>query len=501
MLILFVDFQIIVICSRIVVSEDLLLNNDDGETVQALCVGEAGCGKTTLAKRLTWLWANGQQSSPFWAKLKMVIFVASENEDEDFQKTLRNSIPGKQAYKDSALDLLKDEPEAVLVVVEAFEEFQNPCVIRETQQKIRDGATNVFLTVRKDHPCITAKFEFLFNHHYQIGGFVPKEAAHFIQRFLGDIECQYNVQEFLQAIDGKPQFETNPLNLTLACQLYAEGELKSSDMDTLTEVKLYAMRESRIVERECEKQHVSNDDVPSEIQKVQNLALYCLLKRNHRCTKTDLKHFKINQDSFILILLKKDKTSSAAHGKQEHWIWPHSRLLEFDAITALSKMYELQNSLWLYWIANRPDLNEAAQLLAAILGTSGSFEAVKHLTVSSIILQSKAKCMMSTDQQAMVSHACHIVTTLKDIIESTMTAETCFTDGEHMPQKSHNDIPDLGTLIKCCGSPYNNNISLFLHVQECWHLGLKEAVDDGFVSSSNALLLPGVDRLENILVR
>ena len=498
MLILFVDFQIIVICSRIVVSEDLLLNNDDGETVQALCVGEAGSGKTTLAKRLTWLWANGQQSSPFWAKLKMVIFVPSENEDEDFQQTLRNSIPGKDAYKDSAMDLLKDEPESVLVIVEAFEEFQNPRVIKETQQMIRNGATNVLLTVRKDHPCITAKFVPLFTQLYQIDGFIPKEAASFAHKFLADIECQHNVQEFLKAIDGKPQFETSPLNLTLACQLYAEGELKSSDMDTLTEVKLYAMRESRMVERECEKQQATTEDVPSEIQKVHNLALYCLLKRNIRCTKTDLENFKIKDDSPVMVLLEKRKTSSAAHGHQENWTWYHSRLLEFDGAMALSTIQDFKDSAWIYWLANRPDLNQAAQMLTVMLASTKSYDAIKHLTISSIILQSRAKCTASPKQTSTNSHPCDQIRTVKHTVKSEMLDKACFNEGKCEILTTNIKMPDLETLNKCCGSLYGGNVSLFLHVKDCWRLGLSNEQHWDFVLSHNALLLPAVDKYVNL---
>ena len=487
----------IVICSSIVVSEDLVLNNGTGETVQALCVGEAGCGKTTLAKRLTWLWAKGQQSSPFWEQIKMVIFVASENEDVDFHQTLRNSIPGKEAYKDSAMDLMKDEPESVLVIVEAFEEFQNNCIIKGIQQMIRNGATNMLLTVRKDHPCITAKFLPLFTQLYQIEGFIPKEAASFVQRFLTDIGCQYDVQEFLQAIDGKAQFETNPLNLTLACQLYAEGELKTSDMETLTEVKLYAMREARLIERECEKQQVGTEDVHSEIQKVQNLALYCLFKRKMHCLKSELENFKIEHDSPVMVLLEKRKTSSAAHGHQENWTWAHSRLLEFDGAMALSNIQDFKDSLWLHWLANRPDLNQTAQMLTVLLVSNESYNVIKHLTIASIILQSRAECTASPEQTTTDSHPCHQIKAIKHSLKSEMTDEVCFSKGKCKPLTTNIEMPDLETLQKCCGSLYAGNVSLFLHVQHCWQLGLSKELHKDFVLSYNALLLPAVDTYVN----
>ena len=474
------------------------MSNNDGEPVQALCVGEAGSGKSTLVKRLVWLWASGNTSSYFWSKIKAVLFVTSEDENETLEETIRACIPGKDAYKDSVMDLLKDEPEAVLVIVEAFEDFQNPCVIKETEKMIRSGATNVFMTVRKDNPKLTRKYMSMFNQVYEVKGFLPEHGGSYAEKLLNEMDCQLSVKAFLEAISGKPQFETNPLNLTLACQLYSDDELKSSDMETLTEVNLYSMREDRMVEREYEKQQVSDDLRLCEIRKIHNLALYCLLKKNLQCTKPELEAFNIEKGSPALILLEKHTRSSTKHGNNEFWSWPHSRLLEFDAVMALSNI-DLKNSIWLLWIASKPDLNQAAQILTAILCTDNKLGTLKTLTTATIILQSKANCSATSEQKGNSVHSCDWITTVKEKIQYTMTLETCFRGGQCEPLKTDIDIPSLEPFTNCCGSLYNGNASLFQHVQDCWRLGLLGSNHEDFITSCNSILLPAVDMYEQLM--
>ena len=474
-------------------SEGSILENNTDRPVQALCVGEAGSGKTTLAKRLAWLWASRHVSSYFWSRIKAVIFVTSEDEGDNLHATLQNSIPGKKAYKESIMDLMKDEPEAVLVILEAFEDFQYSCVIEEAKKMIKDRATNVFMTMRKGHPKATQKFMSMFNQLYEANGFTPEEGANYARKQLVELGSQHGVTEFLEAMQGKPQFETNPLNLTLACQLYGEGELQSSDMETLTEVNLYSMREDRMVERECEKQQISESNGHVEIKKVQNLALYCLLNGNQHLTKPELETFKVEQTSPAMILLQKQKKSSVKYGNKEYWVWPHSRLCEFDAMVALSTMQLFQNSLWLYWLANRPDLNKAGQLLSVILGAAGKYEEVKTLTTATILLQSRAKCA-GTNLGEKCEHLCQWTAFITELIQSKMKVKECFTKGEYQLQQTSLSVPSLESVSKCCGSLYNGSVSLFRHVQECWKLGLSGETGGEYVQTCNDALLPAIDR-------
>ena len=456
---------------------------------QVICIGNAGAGKTTLAKRLAWLWANDKCSNSFWTKIKAIIFATSKEEDKDLEKTLRNSVKGSKAHKNAILNLMTEEPESVLVVIEAFDEFKETTVIKQTEQMIKDQAVNILLTMRKDHPRTTAAFVSLFNKHIEVNGFTPEDGALNTEKLLKALNCKTGIQEFLIAIAGKPEFETNPLNLMLACQLYAEGDLKTTDIDTLTEINLYSMRESRMVERECVR-HDRGNVQAEEVIKVQRLAFYTLLKNISKVRKSDLDNLHIDQDSPCLILMNKHEQFTAKHGHEEWWEWPHSRLREFDAAMALTTITTSADRNWFYWIASKPELNPVAELAVAELCNTGRYQEVKVLTSATLGLQRKVKCKATSENQI---HSCHWIVETIDMISKTCNIDTYLTY-EDAKERTVIEMPDIKAITQCCGSSFLDNVSLFQHIRKCWQLGLQNKDYKEHVSNLQHLLLPAKDR-------
>ena len=474
---------------------------DDNEQQQVLCTGEAGAGKTTLSNRLASLWAGGK----LWKSLRTIIFVTATDEEDNLTQTMRNAIPGKKAYKDLMMDLYTDEPESVLVIIEALDQFQNPAVIKAVIQMLKDKATNVLLTIRKGSPLTTSDFQSLFNHKIEVAGFRPEEQDTFTRKFLKQMQ-QYNgvngpertkksfdndgkidMDQFLKAIKNKPKIGSNPLNLSLACLLYSEGELDVSALDELTEVSLYRMREDRMVEREG-----SGKSRKEELKKLHSLALYLLLTNKTTCSDEELACFKIESQSPVLVLLDRQTYWTARHGQQESWSWPHSRLFEFDAAMGLAGMKDFKDTLWLYWLASKPDLNHVARLVTAVLSHDTNYEDLMILTTATAILQSKAKCSANSESLQSERHRCAWIKRVKTLI-NTMNPGTCFSHGEVVLKYDTIELPDLSLLCECRGSLFNGNVSLFKHVLECWRLGCLHENNAEYIEHSQSVLLPASD--------
>ena len=472
---------------------------------QVLCTGDAGAGKTTLSERLASLWAGGKLSTPFWDSLKTIIFVTATDEEDNLTQTMRNAIPGKKAYKDLMMDLYTDEPESVLVIIEALDQFQNPAVIKAVIQMLKDKATNVLLTIRKGSPLTTSDFLSLFNHQFEVAGFRPEEQDTYTRKFLKQMQLyngvngsdrikesldndnKIDIDQFLKAIKNKHKISSNPLNLSLACLLYSEGELDISDLDELTEVSLYRMREDRMVEREG-----SGKSRKKELKKLHSLALYLLMMNKTTCSDEELACFKIEPQSPVLVLLDRQTYWTARHGQLESWSWPHSRLFEFDAAMGLAGMKDFKDTHWLYWIASKPELNHVAKLVAAVLSHDTNYEDLIVLTSATIILQSKAKCLASSESLQSERHPCAWTTCAMTLVDS-MNPESCFSHGEVVLKHGAIELPDLSLLCECRGSLFNGNVSLFKHVQECWRLGCLHVNNAEYIGHSQAVLLPASD--------
>ena len=487
-----------------ITESDIMETDVDGQ-LHVLCTGEAGAGKTTLSKRLASLWARGELSTSFWDSLKTIIFVSSTDEGDDLTQTMRNAIPGKKAYKDLMMDLYTDEPESVLVIIEALDQFQNPAVIKAVIQMLKDKATNIFLTIRKGSPLTSTDFRSFFNHQIEVDGFRPGEQHNYTRKFLKQIE-QYNsvngsertkgsldndknsnIDQFLKAIKNKPKISSNPLNLSLACLLHSEGELEISALDELTEVSLYRMREDRMVDREC-----PGKSRKKEVEKLHSLALYLLLTNKTACSEDELTCFNIQPQSPVLVLLNKQTRLTARHGHLESWSWPHIRLFEFDAAMGLAGMKDFKDTQWLYWLASKPELNHVAKLVAAVLSHDTNYEDLIVLTSATVILQSKAKCLASSDPLQSEKHPCAWTTCAMTLID-TMNPETCFSHGEIVLKYGTIELPDLSLLCECRGSLFNGNVSLFKHVQECWRLGCLHLNNAKHIRHSQSVLLPACD--------
>ena len=476
----------------------------DGQ-LRVLCTGEAGAGKTTLSKRLASLWAGGKLSTPFWDSLKTIIFVTATDEEDNLTQTMRNAIPGKKAYKDLMMDLYTDEPESVLVIIEALNQFQNPAVIKAVIQMLKDKAANILLTKRKGSPLTTSDFLSLFNHQIEVAGFHPEEQDTFTRKFLKKIQ-KYNgvngsemtkesldtdnnidMDHFFKAIKNKAKIGSNPLNLSLACLLYSEGELDISALAELTEVSLYRMREDRMVEREG-----TGKSIKKELKKLHSLALYLLLTNKTTCSNEELTRFKIEPQSPVLVLLDRQTNFTTRHGQVEMWSWPHSRLFEFDAAMGTASIKDFKDTQWLYWLASKPELNHVAKLVAGILSHETNYEDLIALTSATVILQSKTECLASSDSLQSETHQCAWTTCVMTLID-TMNPETCFSNGETILKYSTIELPNLSLLCECRGSLFNGNVSLFKHVQECWRLGCLHVNNAEHIEHSQSVLLPACD--------
>ena len=478
---------------------------DTNGTNQVLCTGEAGSGKTTLSKRLAWLWATGRCSNIFWTHIKAVIFISPKEEEDNLQQTMRNAIPGKKAYKDLMMDLYVDEPEALVVIVEGFNEFQNQDVIKGVIQMLKDQATNVFLTIRTDSPQLNPDFIGLFNRSVEVKGFGLSQSAIFVRKVAGNnrsliqneeriMENEQETEEFVKAIEDKLNIFSSPLNLSLACLLYSEGELKPSDMPELTEVSLYMMREYRMVERECLKGNLNpRMDSEAEIDKVHKLAVYLQLTNKVMCSKNDLNNFGISLESPVMVLLQRKSNFTAKHGNTKSWAWPHSRLYEFDVAMGLAGLEGFSNSQWMYWLASNSHLNSVAKLVVALLGTSKRYEEIKALTTATILLQNKTKCSDESHLVESNEHPCIVVQTFR-MNHEEMYSDKCFSNGQFIMEHLELDLPTLASVYNCIGSPFNNNFSLFKHVQECWELGCLCRKDKDYIKLCQTSLLPAVDR-------
>ena len=487
-----------------ITESDIMEKDVDGH-LQVLCTGEAGAGKTTLSKRLAALWASGKLSTPFWDSLKTIIFVSSTDEGDDLTQTMRNAIPGKKAYKDLMMDLYTDEPESVLVIIEALDQFQNPAVIKAMIQMLKDKATNILLTIRKGSPLITSDFQSLFNHQIEVAGFHPEEQDTYTRKFLKQIR-EYNgingsemtkesldndnnidMDHFFKVIKNKAKICSNPLNLSLACLLYSEGELDISALDELTEVSLYMMREDRMVERDC-----PGKSIKKEIEKLHSLALYLLLTNKTTFSHEELIFFKIEPQSPVLVLLERRENFTARHGQLESWSWPHTRLFEFDAAMGLAGMKDFKDTHWLYWIASKPELNHVAKLVAAVLTHDTNYEDLIVLTSATVILQTKTECLASSESLQSEKHPCAWTTCAMTLID-TMNPDTCFSHGEIVLKYGTIELPELSLLCECRGSLFNGNVSLFTHVQECWRLGCLHENNAERIEHSQSVLLPASD--------
>ena len=471
---------------------------------RALLTGEAGVGKSTLSKRLVSLWAKGKLSTLFWARIKTVIFVTPTDEEDNLTQTMRNAIPGKKAYTDLIMDLYRDEPESVLLIIEGFNEFKNKRVTTQINQLLKDQATNVFLTIRNNSDQLTTDFRKMFSLTFKINGFSDVQSETYARKILKDL--QYSVDhdepfqnkgsdrtvDLIRAIKNKPKVWNSPLNLSLACLLFIEGGLNPSDMAELTEVSLYTMRENRMVEKELHDEELRDVKMIArrELSKIHKLAVYLLVRNNTKCTEEDLEHFKIGQHSPALVLLDKEERYSARHGNLKSWTWPHSRLLEYDAAACLTNMKDFINSQWLYWIAYRPSLNPVAKLVAAIFGIDKRYGDVKALTTATILLQSKTVCSTTSEK-----HQCSWIEEQKEKSDCNKNFDSCFSDGELVIQQLTLKLPDLSLLCECRGSLFNGNVSLFKHVQECWKVGSLHEKENKFIASSQEILLPALDRL------
>ena len=489
------------------ISEEDIMELDLRGLQCVLCTGEAGSGKSTLSKRMVSLWARGKLSTPFWSRTKMVIYLTPADEENNLTQTMRNAIPGKKAYKDLMMDLYTDEPESVLVIIEGFNEFQNVKVITEITQLLRDQATNVFLTVRNGAALLTSDFRKSFHQSVEIKGFSDDQSETYTRKLLKELQhkrdCIDKIDDFFKAVKNKPKVWNSPLNLSLACLLYIEGEIQPSEMAELTEVSLYAMRENRMVERELLEHNLADIQsiAKSELSKIHKLAIYLMVTNNTKCTGDDLKLFKIQQNSPVLVLLDKEERFSAKHGQSIRWTWPHSRLHEFDAATCLTGMEYLTDSHWLYWIASRPILNPVTKLVAAILGNDNRYEDVKALTTLTTLLQTTTECSVTTESEQTEKHQCAWIDNWKQKSHSDITLDSCFSDGELVIQQCALDLPDLSLLCECRGSLFNGNVSLFKHIQECWKVGNLYKNENKYILSSENILLPALDRLVRFFVQ
>ena len=480
---------------------------DDNDHCQVLCTGEAGAGKSTLSRRLASLWARGELSTPFWGRIKTVIYVTPTDEENNLTQTMRNAIPGKKVYKDVTMDLYTDEPKSVLVIVEGFNEFQNPIVSEEITDLLRDQATNVFLTIRNDSVSLTSNFRNFFTGTIEINGFSDVESENYTQKLLKELQDNVkvpelfpnkdsvvNAEDFLKAIKNMPKIWNSPLNLSLACLLYLEGNVNLSEVIELTEVSLYAMREHKLVEREILRQgQVDPKSIAQiELNKIHKLAVHLLVTQNTNCSEHDLKFFKIDLNSPVLVLLNKEERFSTKDGLLTSWTWPHPQLHEFDAAMGLASIEGFKDSQWMYWIASRPSLNPVAKLVAAILGNDNRHEDVKALTTVTMLSQTNTECLNGAcDSKQTQTHQCGWINNYK---ENSYSWKSWFSDGEFVIQHWNIQLPDLSLLRECRGSLFHQNVSLFKHVQKCWKLGKLPEKEMDFVDSLKDLLLPTIDR-------
>ena len=477
--------------------------DDTNGTNQVLCTGDAGSGKTTLSKRLAWLWATGRCSNIFWTHIKAVIFLSPKEEENNLQQTMRNAIPGKKAYKDLVMDLYTDEPEAMVVIVEAFNEFQNQDVIKGVEQMLKDQATNVFLTMRTDSLHLSPHFIGLFNRSVEVKGFGLSQSANYVRKVAGNnrpliqndgrpMKNEQETEEFLRAIEDKPNIFSSPLNLSLACLLYSEGELEPSDMPELTEVSLYMMREHRMVERECLKGNPRKDS-KAEINKIHKLAVYLQLANKVMCSEDDLNNFGITLQSPVMVLLQRKCNFTAKHGNKKCWAWPHSRLYEFDVAMGLAGLDGFKDSQWMYWLAFNPHLNSVTKLVVVLLGTSERYEEIKALTTATVLLQNKTKCSVESYSADSDEHPYNVVQSFR-MNHEEIYFDKCFSNGQFITEHLELTLPTLHSLCESSGSPFSGNLPLFKHVQECWKLGSLCRKDKDYISLCEASLLPAIDR-------
>ena len=490
------------------ISEDDIIKLDDRDQTHVLCTGEAGAGKSTLSKRMVSLWARGKMTSPFWNKIKTVIYLTPTDEEDNLTQTMRNAIPGKKAYKDLIMDLFNDEPESVLVIVEGFNEFQNARVIKEIMRLLNDQATNVFLTARRDSERLTSSFRGLFYQSVEVNGFSDTNSNIHAQKLLEQLkpakktpESYHNtgseqIPDFLKAIKDKPKVWKSPLNLSLACLLYREGYLNPSDIAQLTEVSLYDMRENRMVEREFKEDESGvRLIVETELNKIHKLAVYLLVKNRAMCTLDDLRFFKIDVHSPVLVLLDKKENFTIRNGLSTSWTWPHSQLREFDAARGATSIKDFKDSQWMYWMASRTSFNPIVKFVSVILGDDQRHSDLKALTTVTILLQNTTECSKSCDSLQTENRQCAWLDDYREKGDHEKDFHLSFSEGEFVIQDRALELPDISLLCECRGSLFNENITLFKHVQECWKLGKLNEKEMDYVVYLEDILLPALDRL------
>ena len=470
-------------------TEEQLLKKITQNQTQVLCVGEAGSGKSSLSKRLAYLWAKDR---PLFTNITAVVLITPEEEGENFEKTIRNAVPGSDANKDSVVSLFKKEPEALLFIVDAIEDFRKVDVIKTIRLMIKHKSCHLLVNLRKNSSKFQNDFYSLFEIRIDLMGFTPNEAGAYVNKCMKELGCEREESTLLEAIRNKPNIETNPLNLMLACCLYSEGHLKADDLETLTDVKLFGMRESKMVERECEQKDIDDEQEIDEVRKLQKLALYLKYNNETQCKISDLRALQIYSNSPVMVLLQKHEGFNTGTGYEKYWTWPHVRLMEYDAARALADIPNFKDSLWLLGVANTSELNSVAQLLVAILGSEKRYDEVMTLTTATLLLQKKVECKSSSHMRR--NCCCDRIINVKGKLTATLSLEQFVGSNKNYTKDVGIITNDTASIKECCGKLLQGNVVLFQHLQHCWKLGLDRDLHQDYIRSNYAISLPAVDR-------
>ncbi|XP_064610801.1 NACHT, LRR and PYD domains-containing protein 1a allele 5-like [Liolophura sinensis] len=214
--------------------KDLIEKMFEGESrTIAFVQGAAGTGKSTLCRKLAYLWATNDHHI-YHRHLDLVLLVealsvVSDNENPCYS-IVRQLFPADfDLSEDDICKTIKKCGEKCLLIIDGVDELtqEGKSTVKEL---LRGGFlrhTNVVITGR---PESVPEFIKDASFHFEITGFTKDNALEYVRKHFSDDECEQRdrLLEALEDGDEIVNFPANPLHLLLLCLLVQEN------VDTIT---------------------------------------------------------------------------------------------------------------------------------------------------------------------------------------------------------------------------------------------------------------------------
>lgn len=453
--------------------------------LSTLIEGDPGSGKTTLLKRFAWIWSSNlasehlqdggassrQDSTPSIGlscikRFKLLIFVDCSHEGVGLNKTLCNALKGTDAQKHKAMQFAKIHPELTLYMFDALDEFRCPNLRREIFDLVESRGYHVLVSVRKDHPVMAEKGH-LFDRLVKTSGFNITDTPVFVETFMKAIgQGEEKSKRLRELIENNMlelgYFLATPLNCTLTCLLYSEGEIKEEDFEGITLDDLLIKQERFLLNREARKRSRRDlkdwkEEQFKDLQKIYRMAFVSLLRDHGKYSLDQVKAFGIKSDSPALVILRKMHTTSIQRGDTYLLGWWHEAHREFDAAQWL-----LENPDVRYLAAGKPELNQVTFFLISMMAKWDLAQATEVLHTAMFLQGPKPFCRYKINK-LLRSHAkCKEVNEARHVVRdhSKDDISTMFEEDKEVQPFSFKNCSDVIKCMQKSGWLIENTVAL-----------------------------------------